>query len=275
MSRRAYSSHIPDLRYVTFFAETGSSVVHRMNPWTKLALLFFAVVFVTVVLDIYQVLVLLAFAVLFYAIARLPIRVLAGWWSMPVLFVVSLSILYLFTEPGTVLAGIRLAGIKIVITEAGLLLMATLLAKALAVVTLSLTVFMTTRYNHIVRMAYRIMPGTVASIFLLTYRFMFETADEFSDILDAMHSRSGGLAKGLGRRSKTYAGIFGIGFVHAFERAETIAKAMESRGFTGILPVTDGLSRPTYKGYALVILALAALAIVAYSRYFDMNLLGW
>ncbi len=274
MTRRAYSTHVPDFRYITYFAETGSSIVHRMNPWTKLALIVFSVVFVTVVLDIYLAIALLVFALLFYVAARLPIKVIIGWWSMPVLFVVSLSFLYLFTEPGRTLAELNLGGLRLGITGAGVGIMLVLLVKALAVVTVSLTVAMTTRYNYIVHMAYRIMPGVLATVFLLTYRFMFETADEFSDILDAMHSRSGGLVKGV-RRSRTFAGIFGIGFVHAFERAETISKAMEARGFTGDLPVTDRLPRPTYKGYALIALAVFVIGVVSYWRYFNINLTGW
>jgi cobalt/nickel transport system permease protein len=274
MTRRAYSSHVPDFRYVTYFAETGSSIIHRMNPWTKLALLFFVVAFVTVLLDTGPVLVLLALALMFYIAARLPLRVLIGWWSLPVLFVVSLSIIYVFTEPGTVLARLRIGGFTVGITDTGLLLMLNLLVKALAVVTFSLTVFMTTKYNHIVLIAYRALPKTLATVFLLTYRFMFETADEFSDILDAMHSRSGGLAKGLRKQSKTFAGIFGLGFVHAFERAEAISKAMEARGFTGDLPATGGLPRPTYRGYALIAVALVALVLAVYSRYIDDSMLG-
>jgi cobalt/nickel transport system permease protein len=275
MTRRAYSSHVPDFRYVTYFAESGSSIVHRMNPWTKLALLFFVVAFVTVLLDTGPVLVLLALALMFYIVARLPLRVLIGWWSLPVLFVVSLSILYVFTEPGIVLARLRIGGFTIGITDNGLLLMLNLLVKALAVVTFSLTVFMTTKYNHIVLIAYRALPKTLATVFLLTYRFMFETADEFSDILDAMHSRSGGLAKGLRKQSRTFAGIFGLGFVHAFERAEAISKAMEARGFTGDLPAIGSLPRPTYRGYALIAVALGVLVLAVYSRYIDDNMLGW
>ena len=275
MARRGYSSHVPDFRYMTFFAQNRTSMVHGMNPWTKLALLFIVVAFVTVVLDIWPMLVLLALALSFYLAARLPFKVLIGWWSLPVLFVVSLSVLYIFTEPGKSLAMLRLGGFRIGVTDNGLMLMFNLLVKALAVVTFSLTVFMTTKYNHIVHIAYRALPRTLATVFLLTYRFMFETADEFSDILDAMHSRSGGLAKGLTRQSRAFAGIFGLGFVHAFDRAETISKAMEARGFTGDLPVTDGLPRPSYKGYLLICAALAMLAISVYSRYFDSNLIGW
>jgi len=275
MSRRGYSRHIPDFRYVTYFAEGGTSLVHRTNPWTKLALLAVVVSLVTVLMDTYLLFVLLCLTVALYAGARLPLGLLLGWWTLPLFFVLSLSVLFIFTEPGAQIAGFDIGDFRIAVTDNGMLLTVNLLVKALAVVTCSLAVFMTTTYNHIVRIAYRVMPRILASIFLLSYRFMFETSDEFSDILDAMHSRSGSLARGVARQSKTYAGIFGLAFVHAFERAERISKAMEARGFTGDLPVSDRLPRPTAKGFLVIGIGIAALALAVYSRYFDTNLIGW
>jgi len=275
MSRRAYSKHIPDFRYVTYLAEGGTSAIHRANPWTKLALLALVVGLVTVLMDPYLLLVLLCLTVVFYAVARLPLGLLLGWWTLPVFFVLSLSVIFIFTEPGDRLAGLDISGFRIAVTDNGLVLTVNLLMRALAVVTFSLAVFMTTRYNHIVHIAYRSMPRTLASIFLLSYRFMYETSDEFSNILDAMNSRSGSLARGVTRQSKIYAGIFGLAFVHAFERAETISKAMEARGFSGDLPISDRVPRPTAGGYMAVGLGLAALAFAVYSRYFDTGLSGW
>jgi energy-coupling factor transporter transmembrane protein EcfT len=72
-----------------------------------------------------------------------------------------------------------------------------------------------------------------------------------------------------------FAGIFGIAFVHAFDRAERIAKAMEARGYIGKFPVTEPLKKPTAGGYALIALGIASLALAAYSRYFDQELFGW
>ena len=275
MSRRAYSRHIPDFRYVTYFAEKGNSFIHRSNAWTKLALLFLVVALVTVLMDIYLLLVLLCVTIAVYASARLPIGLLLGWWTLPIFFVLSLSILFVFTEPGEQLASFETYGFRIAVTDNGLLLTAQLLVRALAVVTFSLTVFMTTRYTDIVHVAYSTLPKTLASIFLLSYRFMFETSDEFSDILDAMHSRSGSLLRGAARQSKMYAGIFGLAFVHAFERAETISKAMEARGFTGDLPTSGRLARPSARGYLVIALSVVVLALAVYARYFDKNLIGW
>lgn len=275
MSRRSYSRHIPDFRFVTFFAESGTSLIHRMSPWTKAALLPAIVALVTVVDDIYWLLVIFALSLAFYAAGRLPIRVLVGWYTFPVVFVLTLAVLFMFTVPGDELFNVRLLGTAISLTDNGVLLVATLLVRALTVVTYSLTLFMTTRYNQIAHLAFKTMPKTMANLFLLSYRFMFETFDEVSDVLDAMHSRNGNLAKGASRQGRIFAGVIGLAFVHAFERGERIGKAMESRGWTGSFPATEKAPSPGPGGYALIAASLIALAVASYSRYFGTLVKGW
>ena len=275
MSKRTYSKHVPDFRYITFFAETGKSPVHRANPWTKGGLLALVVGFATVLEDTYLLMILFVVTIIAYAIARLPFVVLLGWYTLPVMFVLSLAVLYIFTEPGSPVISWNIAGLEGDITEEGIGLTLALLLRALSVVTFSLTVFMTTRYNHIAQIASRTMPGVLASIFLLTYRFLFETSDELSDVLDAMHSRGGSLVRSATWQTRSFAGIVGLAFVHAFDRADTISKAMEARGFSGRFVVSGTLSRPSLAGYGLIVIAAALLVISAYSRYSGTDLLGW
>jgi len=276
MSRRSYSRHIPDFRLITHFGQSGKSAVHSMNPWTKGFLLLAVVILATVLTDGILLVALLGFTIGFYCIARLPVSVLIGWWTLPVMFVVTLAIMFVFTEPGNELIAGTLGGARIAVTDNGALLMLTLLARALAVVTFSLAVFMSTRYAQIAYVAHRVLPKTLATIFLLSYRFLFVSVDEITDVLDAIHSRNGGVVKGFTRQSRLFAGVFGLAFVHAFERAERISKAMESRGFTGELPVTDGVPKPSAMGYAAILLAGAVVAISVYIRYFDSSILaGW
>lgn len=275
MSKRTYSKHVPDFRYVTFFAETGNSHVHRANPWTKLVLLAIVVGFATVLMDIRLLLMLYLVTLLCYALARLPLLVLLGWYTLPVMFVLSLAVLYIFTEHGDSLISWNLLGFELAVKEEGVLLAAALLLRALAVVTFSLMVFMSTRYNHIAQIASKTMPGVLASIFLLTYRFLFETSDEISDVLDAMRARGGTLVRSATRETRSFAGIVGMAFVHAFDRAESISKAMEARGFSGRFVASGSLSRPSAAGYALMGLATAALLLATYSRYSGIDLLGW
>lgn len=274
MARKGYSRHIPDFRLITHLAESGTSAIHRMNPWTKAVLLVFVILFVIVIQDSYLLMVLLLATVAFYAAARLPLRLLLGWYSLPVFFVVTLAVLFIFSEPGRQLASLRILGTRIAVTEAGVVLVVDLLMRALAAVTFTLTFFMTTRYTNVAVIASKTLPRPLDSIFLLSYRFTFETSDEVSAVLDAMRSRSGGLAKGALRQTRLLAAIIGLAFVHAFERAERISKAMEARGFSGEFPMTEKMPRMRYFDYAVISIVAIALALVAYSRYFS-NLTGW
>lgn len=274
MSRRSYSRHIPDFRLITFIAESGKSVVHRMNPWTKAALLVVVVLLVIVLTNLYLIALLFALALAFYLAGRLPLGLLIGWYSLPLLFVGTLAVMFIFTEPGTRLGAVNILGLQVSITDKGVLLFVRLLLRALAVVTFSLAFFMTTRYAHIAFIASRLLPQTLADIFLLSYRFTYETSDEVSDVMDAMHSRSGGLVKGLSRQTRIFAGIFALSFVHAFERAERISKAMEARGFTGEFPLVERIPGPSAAGYALVLLGLLAFSVVTFQRYVG-HLPGW
>jgi cobalt/nickel transport system permease protein len=275
MSTRSYSKHIPDFRLVTHFAESGTSIIHAMSPWTKAALLGSVVALATVLMNPILLLTLFLLTLLFYLAAQLPMKVLVGWYTMPVLFVVTLAILFVFTEPGTEIASLRLGPTTVRLTDDGILLIVKLLLRALAVVTLSLAVFMTTKYSNIAHMAQKTLPGPLASVFLLSYRFLFVSSDEVTDVLDAMNARNGNLVRGVLRESKLYASIFGLSFVHAFERAERIGKAMESRGFTGSLPAAGTLTQPSYGGYSLLGVGCVMLVLAVYTRYFNPGLLNW
>lgn len=238
-----------------------------MNPWTKAALLFIVVGLVTVVTEIVALLAIYLFSLAFYACARLPVRMLVGWYTLPLVFVLTLAVMFLFTEPGDSVFRGDIGPVEVAVTDNGLLLMAKLVARALAVVTFSLAMFMTTRYRHVVYMAKRTMPGTMATMFLLTYRFLFVTTDQMTDILDAMHARNGTLARGVVRQSRLYAGIFAHAFVHAFERAERVSKAMESRGFVGEFPTTESVPRPSTVGVAMIAASVALLLVAVADRY--------
>lgn len=275
MSTRSYSKHIPDFRLVTHYGENGSSVVHSANPWTKAALLVAVVALATVLTDIVLLAVLLMTTLAAYKLARLPLGVLIGWYTLPAMFVVTLTLLFVFTEPGDEVVGLTLGDIRLSISDNGIVLVVKLLLRALAVVTFSLMVFMTTKYGQIAGMARRVLPRALATMFLLSYRFLFVTSDEVSDLLDAMHARNGGLVRGVTRQSRLFAGIFGHAFIRAFERAERISKAMESRGFSGQLPAVDAIPRPSARGLFITAAAFAAVALSAYSRYFDQDLMRW
>ena len=267
ISRRSYTKHIPDVRLMTHYAEKSDSVVHRMNPWTKAAMLFFVVALVTVVMDLGVLLAIYVFALAFYAIARLPLRLLMGWYLLPFIFVLTLVIMFVFTEPGDELVRLTLGAFSVAVTDNGLLLLVKLVVRALAVVTFTLAVFMTIKYSHIVYVARRTMPGPLATMFLLTYRFLYVTSDEMTNLIDAVHAKNGGMVRGILKQSKMFAGIFSHAFIHAFDRADRVSKAMEARGFTGDFPISEKVPAPRAGGVAVMCAFAALLSLALLSRY--------
>ena len=231
-------------------------------------MLFFVVAVVTVATDLVALLAIYAFTMAFYLAAKLPVRLLLGWYTLPLIFVITIVIMFVFTEPGEEVAGFDLGVVSISVTDNGLILMAKLVVRALAVVTFSLAAFMTIRYVQVVYIARKTMPATLATMFLLTYRFLFVTSDELTNVLDTMHSRNGNLVRGVTRQTRMFAGILGHAFVHAFDRAERISKAMESRGFEGEFPIAERVSRPGAPGIAAISLSAAVLAAAVVDRYF-------
>ncbi|HUU07796.1 MAG TPA: energy-coupling factor transporter transmembrane component T [Thermoplasmata archaeon] len=272
-SRRSYTKHVPDIRLITHYAEGTDSVIHRVNPWTKAAMLFFIVALVTVVMDFIILAVIYMFALGFYTAAKLPLKLLVGWYFLPLVFVLTLVIMFVFTEPGTEIARMTLGPLVIAVTDNGLVLVAKLVIRALAVVTFSLAVFMTISYRHVVYIARRSMPGPLATMFLLTYRFLYVTSDEMTDLLDAVHSKNGNMVRGVLRQTRMFAGIFAHTFIHAFDRADRVSKAMEARGFTGDFPIVERVSAPRAREIAVVGAFAVFLALALVSRYSGMA--GW
>jgi len=272
-SRRSYTKHVPDIRLITHYAEKTDSIIHRVNPWTKAAMLFFIVALVTVVMDFLLLAVIYVFALGFYAAAKLPLKLLVGWYFLPLVFVLTLVIMFVFTEPGTEIARLTIGTLVIAVTDNGLILMAKLVVRALAVVTFSLAVFMTISYKHVVYIARRLMPGPLATMFLLTYRFLYVTSDEITDLLDAVHSKNGNMVRGMLKQTKMFAGIFAHAFIHAFDRADRVSKAMEARGFTGDFPIVERVSAPRPREIAVVGALTVFLVLALVSRYSGME--GW
>lgn len=273
ISRRSYTKHIPDVRLIAHYAENTESVVHRLNPWTKAAMLLFVVALVTVVMDMTTLVIVYVFTLVFYVSAKLPLRLLIGWYFMPLVFVLTLVIMFVFTEPGHDIARLTIGSFSVAITDNGVVLLAKLVVRALAVVTFSLAVFMTVRYKHVVYVARRTMPGPLATMFLLTYRFLYVTSDEVTNLMDAIHAKNGSMVRGVLGQSKIFAGIFSHAFIHAFDRAERVSKAMEARGFMGDFPISEKVLQPRAREMAIIGVFAALLAFAVMTRYFEVS--GW
>lgn len=264
MSSASFSPHIPDLDLITYYAENGNSLFFRMSPWTKVFLLFFVVMLVTVSRSPALLLALYFLVILLYLLAGLPAKNLVYWYTLPVLFVISLVGLMMWTEPGIPLFSWDLGIFTLTLTDNGILLLATLLVKALITVTFSLFFLMTTRYRHFAGIISRIFPAPLDQIFLMAYRFIFLTLAMTSSLLKSVRSRGGGLMHSLMVQGRLFAGVFALVFIRSFERGERVHKAMVARGFSGSFPLSGEIIRPGIVEYCLLFVTGAFVAAAVF-----------
>lgn len=255
MSSPSLSPHIPDPDLITYYAEKGDSVFSRVSPWTKACLLFFIVMLVTVSRDLVLLFALYLFVLLLYLLAGLPAGKLAYWYTLPILFVISLVGIMMWSEPGMPLFSLPVGSFTVSLSDNGLILVVTLLIKSLITVTFSLFFLMTTRYQHLAGIISRTFPEPLDQIFLLAYRFLFLTLSMTASLLKSIRARGGGLVHSLRMQGRVFAGVFALVFIRSFERGERVHKAMTARGFTGSYPLSGEVPLPGLVEYCLLGLA--------------------
>ncbi len=187
-----------------------------------------------------------------YAAARLPVRRLFAWYSLPVIFVFTLVGIMAWSEPGTAVISLNVAGFSLTLTDNGIVLVLTLLLKALIVVTYSLFFLMTTRYQYFSAVISRVFPSPLDQIFLMAYRFLFLTLAMTGSILKAVRSRGGGIIHSARMQSRLFAGVFTHIFLRSFERSERVHKAMLARGYSGSYGTVVGIPKPGFFEYVAV-----------------------
>ncbi len=227
------SPHIPDLDLITFYSEKGTSLFSRISPWTKALMLVLIIIFVSLDKSLILAVCLYLIVLAIYGSSGLPIKKLFQWYTMPLIFVLSLVLILMWNEPGNPIFSLSVPYFSLTLTDNGLLLLLTLLFKSLASVTYSLFFLMTTRYDYFSAMIYRVFPYPIDQIFLMSYRFIFITLKMVESMIKALRSRGGGLLKSARRQSKMFAEVFALTMIRSYDRADRVNKAMEARGFNG------------------------------------------
>jgi len=265
MSTASLSEHIPDIDLITSYAERQISVFSRVSPWTKFFLLILVVLMITITRNLIILVALYGMIMVSVGMAGLPVRKLVAWYTVPVIFVISLAGIMAWNEPGTAIISIPLGIATLRLTDNGIILVATLLLKALISVSFSLFFLMTTRYEHFSGMIYRLFPSPLDEIFLMAYRFLFLTLAMTGSLLKAVRSRGGGLIRSLRVQGKLFAEVAGLVFIRSFGRAERVHKAMIARGYSsGSYGARTSIPSPGPAEYGLLIAAALAVFITGW-----------
>jgi cobalt/nickel transport system permease protein len=252
MTNIGFEKHLPDLGLITHYSEFGSSPIHKISPWTKIVLLPVVVFDITVITDL-RLLLMMLFAVV------------CLYWTLPVFFVTSIVFLLIWTVPGSTLISYG----PIHLTFEGVALFVTLIVKTLTGVSYSLVLLMTTKYNYLTHIISKVLPYPLSQIALLTYRFLFLMLEGLESMVIAMKCRGGLKLSGIRKHGKFYGSVFALAFIRSFDKADQVAKAMQSRGYQGKLTSSYHVPRPSAGGYAFIFVAvLLSIFIYSFGRYF-------
>jgi len=256
------SNHVPDPRLLTAYAEHRDGPLHRVNPWTKIGVAGALVLAVTIIESFVLLAGLYAATLFVYGIAGLPYGRLVYWYTLPLLFVVSVAGPLALLEPGTPVAGVVPTPLgDLSVTWTGVALFGELTCRSLTVVTFMLTTTMTTQYADIAYLLGRLLPRPIDQVALLTYRFTFVMIETVEDLVKSVLSRGGTLSEFWANR-RIYARIMGMTLLTAIERSERLVKSMEARGYTGDITLYGNVSSPP--AHELLVVGSCYAGVIAY-----------
>jgi cobalt/nickel transport system permease protein len=161
-------------------------------------------------------------------------RVSARWYRARIGLLLLALLPFLIVVPFTVDRGERLCEWwRLSITDAGLVVAATLALKTVAIVTLALTLLAAAPLHVTLAAAARLgVPTLIVQLTLLTYRYVFLLFDEFARLRIALRVR--GFRNGMSLHAyRTIGQVTGTLIVRGSDRAEHVAQAMRCRAFHG------------------------------------------
>ncbi|GAA0434564.1 energy-coupling factor transporter transmembrane protein EcfT [Lentibacillus halophilus] len=218
----------------------GESIVHRLDPRTKITVIFFFVLIVFLANSVISYSMLVLFALLSTLTTRIPIRfILKGLTPVWFLIVFTFILHLIVTDKGTVLvdivgfnvySGALIQGFAISIRFFLLILVTSLLT--LTTTPIEITDAIEDMLHPLKKVRFPV--HELALMMSISLRFIPTLMQETEKISKAQASRGVDFRTGpLKERMKAIVPLLVPLFVSAFKRAEELAMAMEARGYQG------------------------------------------
>ncbi|MDD5556108.1 MAG: cobalt ECF transporter T component CbiQ [bacterium] len=192
-------------------------------------------------------------------LARVPLAVALRRLLAVIPFAVLVAAFLPFVGGGRVLLEAPVGPLRLAVTAGGLLLFWNVVVKA-ALSTLCMTALVaTTPFDRLLAALETLRcPRLLVMVLAFMYRYLFVLTDEAMRLARAREARDPG--GGHARAARALAGIVGVLFVRAYERAERVYLAMCARGFDGTIVA---LPPPPVRRADALFLAAAGLAFGA------------
>lgn len=212
---------------------SGRSLLHTWTPRLKLCSLCLLMFCFAAVRQLPLVLPMVAVAGLIYSASGLPLSYLLKRLRYPGLFILMVVLVLPFSSGETMLAQIG----PLAIRQEGLMTMLLVVGRFLSILTLGFVLLGTTPFLTLLRAMRSLgLPTILADMTLLTYRYLFETAEMLSTMQTSMRQRGFGhrkqrLLKIERQTLSQLSGLLGTLLIRSYERAERVYKAMQLRGY--------------------------------------------
>lgn len=246
----------------------ADSLIHRLDARLKLlATLAFVLAATSLPPSAWRALLLLgAIAAAATIVAHVPpSKVLKrSLIALPFAGMIALSIP--FTRGGQTLWSMQLGRWMLAVTDQGLTLFASIVAKAWLSVLFSGLLVATTPFPTLLKgMQSLSVPQILITITSFMYRYLFVLVDEAMRLQRARQARSTGSGRAGGTmfwRIEVLGGMIGSLFIRSYERSERIYHAMLSRGYDGQWPSLSPLRWQGQDTWVGILLGTCLIAIV-------------
>ncbi len=256
----------------------GKSVIHRLDPRTKLLILVLYIVALFLAVNWISYGLMLAFLITCIAISRIPAKSFVKGMKPLIFILVFTGVLNLFfTQGGTVLVSFW----KIVITKEGLIRAVFMVIRILMLVTATFLLTYTTSPIALTDglesllsplKKIKVPVHELSMMMCIALRFIPTLIEETDKIMCAQKARGADFETGkLMDRVKALVPVLVPLFISAFRRADELATAMECRCYQG----GDGRTkmkllrykRGDFGAYGVMLLVLAGIFVL---RYFGL-----
>jgi cobalt/nickel transport system permease protein len=211
-----------------------NSVIHRLDPRTKLiTTLAFVVAVVLTPASNWQIFAFyFAIVAFMLAFSKLPYAYVLKRSLVIFPFVLLIAIFIPFFKEGEVAGSYNIWLWQISITYNGLLILANVVVKSWLCILALILLSSTTRLDDLLKALRQLgMPQVMILILSFMYRYIFVLVDEVMRLRQARDSRNFGGS--WFHHLKTIGRIAGTLFIRSYERGERVYAAMLARGFDG------------------------------------------